>query len=84
MNYFVKRLNDAGVWPWVSGGKVIGLECSKGDLTREQVEALGLNPDDCGCVEAHPDGADRGGYRPVVWDWAGDGECAAYTGEGWE
>lgn len=37
-------------------------------LTDEQYAELGLDKDDLGCLDDHPEGADRGGYVPTLND----------------
>jgi hypothetical protein len=34
--------------------------------TVEEFKELGLDPNDLGCVEEHPEGSDRGGYVPTL------------------
>lgn len=62
-----ERLNDLKVSPVVEDGKVTALEDRNGEHLRQaELEELGLDPDDLGTVEPHPEGADRGGYLPEV------------------
>lgn len=72
--YLCDKLNHLDVSPDCSNGKV-GLEKyveATSDyvaLTEEELDWLGLEPDSegfYGCVEAHPEGADRGGYVPTL------------------
>jgi hypothetical protein len=68
---FADKLNKLRCWPEVSGGKVVCLVRDDGDereLLDEEYEYLGLAPDedDYGCVDAHPEGSDRGGYVPTL------------------
>ncbi len=62
-----ERLNDLKVTPVVEDGKVTALEDENGEHLRQaELEELGLDPDNLGTVEPHPEGADRGGYLPDV------------------
>ena len=62
-----ERLNDLKVSPVVEDGKVTALEDENGEHLRQaELEELGLDPDNLGTVEPHPEGADRGGYLPEV------------------
>lgn len=62
------------VGPDVESGKVVGLTTCReilGDQYENQLEdwqykLLKLDPNDLGCVEAHPEGSDRGGYVPTL------------------
>lgn len=62
-----ERLNDLKVTPDLEGGKVVALLDQNGENLRQaELEELGLDPDNLGSVEPHPEGADRGGYLPEV------------------
>jgi hypothetical protein len=53
----------------VEDGKVTKLLGRNGEpLTAAELARLGFNADETefGCVEEHPECADRGGYRPTV------------------
>lgn len=68
-----ERLNELKVSPEVENGKVVALVDTNGEHLRQaELEELGLDPEDLGTVEPHPEGADRGGYLPEVggaqWD----------------
>ena len=59
--------------PVVEGGRVVALEFyPEGDYdnpyepSAKDYERLGLDPEDLGCVEPHPEGSDRGGYVPTL------------------
>ena len=75
-------LNLKNASPVVEGGKVVSLEfCRKGDdepyePSPADYERLGLDPDNLGCVEPHPEGADRGGYVPMLSNGCHYCECA--------
>jgi len=66
-------LNSKNASPVVEDGKIVALEFyENGDYdtplvpSAEDLEWLGLDSDDLGCVEPHPEGADRGGYVPTL------------------
>jgi hypothetical protein len=66
-------LNSKNASPEVDGGLVVALTFyddqnydEPREPTPEEYERLGLNPDYLGCVEPHPEGADRGGYVPTL------------------
>lgn len=62
-----ERLNDLKVTPELEGGKVVALVDANGESLRHaELEELGLDPENLGSVEPHPEGADRGGYLPEV------------------
>ena len=75
-------LNLKNASPVVEGGKVVSLEfCRKDDdepyePSPADYERLGLDPDNLGCVEPHPEGADRGGYVPMLSNGCHYCECA--------
>lgn len=59
--------------PEVDGGRIVELNLHPNEnweepvpISAEQCERLGLDPNDLGCVEAHPEGSDRGGYVPTL------------------
>jgi len=60
-----ERLNDLQAYPIVEDGKVVALADQNNEhLRTAELEELGLDPESLGVVEPHPEGADRGGYRP--------------------
>lgn len=62
-----ERLNELGVTPVVEDGKVTALVDENGEALRvKELEELGLDPENLGSVQPHPEGADRGGYLPEV------------------
>lgn len=62
-----ERLNELKVSPTVEDGKVTELVDENNESLRvAELESLGLDPDDLGSIEEHPEGADRGGYLPTV------------------
>lgn len=62
-----ERLNELKVTPELEGGKVVSLVDQNGESLRTaELEELGLDPENLGSVEPHPEGADRGGYLPEV------------------
>lgn len=71
---FETALNDGNFAPNVEEGQVTSLRVSTQDeereATPEEVEALGFED---GCIEAHPEGSDRGGYVPFVYHKSGAG-----------
>jgi len=59
--------------PVVEGGQIVALEFYRHEEyddpyepSKEDYDRLGLDPEDLGCVEPHPEGADRGGYVPTL------------------
>ena len=65
----VEYLNFRNAQADDAGGRIVSLVFHEDDdydepiePTPEEYERLGLDPENLGCVEAHPEGADRGGY----------------------
>jgi len=61
--------------PLIEKGQIIALEMYKPEdfnfkepyePTEDDYKFLGLNPEYLGCLEPHPEGADRGGYVPML------------------
>lgn len=68
-----QKLNDLGATPVVDSGVLTGLEVpavggGKRLLTRLELRELKLDAPGSalGCVDAHPEGSDRGGYVPTL------------------
>jgi len=68
-------LDAKNACPLVEGGKIVALEMYKPEdrnfrepyePTEDDYNFLGLNPEYLGCLEEHPEGADRGGYVPML------------------
>ena len=68
-----QMLNDKNARVVVEGGVIVALEFHPdGDYHQPQeptaadYELLKLDPDNLGCVDEHPEGADRGGWVPTL------------------
>ena len=85
----VDFLNFKNADPETLGGKVVRLVFYKNnddngvsvddtgtEPTAEEFERLGLDPEDLGCVDDHPEGSDRGGYVPTLNNGCYDSENA--------
>ncbi len=70
------RLNELGLEPHCKGGSVTLTHGYPYNPAEEETVALGIVD---GSVEAHPEGADRGGYVPYVY--TEDEEAYYYDGE---
>lgn len=79
-----EQLNELEATPQTEGGKITalviwtsyddekrrqtGLSGEETELTDEQYAELGLDKNDLGCIDDHPEGSDRGGYVPTLND----------------
>lgn len=67
-----EMLNERGIVPVIKNGKIVRLEkCSEEaeapvPLTDEEYEELELDKEYLGYLQPHPEGSDRGGYRPEI------------------
>ena len=67
-----EELNSISATPVVQGGVIVRLEKwdevteARVPFTLEDYENFGLDPDNLGHLEPHPEGSDRGGYRPEL------------------
>jgi len=66
-------LNSKHASPEIQRGRIVALSFyddrnydEPREPTPEEYEFLGLNPDELGYIEPHPEGADRGGYVPTL------------------
>ena len=77
----LQELIDREIVPIVLHGKVIQLKKGEDNklLTAEEYEELGLDKDNLGFLEPHPEGSDRGGYLPQVGAYQYD-----ENGDGWQ
>ena len=66
------KLNELRISPETAKGKVVELSSydrtthTSTPLENNELVALGLNPEDLGYVDEHPEGSDRGGYVPFL------------------
>lgn len=64
-----QELTSLKVSPIINRGRVTGLgnpRYNETPLTPEQLQNFGIDPNNIGYVDAHPEGSDRGGYVPFV------------------